>query len=228
MMNHEQVQELLAGFALGELSREENLQIQQHLNECADCRDQARRMQKVLQTADCLKARQTDPALCLEARQRLSEAVKQLDSRGGLTISQWWSRPLVQYAAAAVLMAGALLALYIMGPNQRFPNPGDLTTVTQQTSHPDHPWQQAETLRKELAQAAHYFEQKNVQGLAGLLQTGQDQTKQKAASYLAQIGDSSVLDSLEILSSQWTGDPQDNPYQKAVEAIRQKQAPLPR
>lgn len=220
MMNHEQVQELLAGFALGELSQAENLQIQQHLNECADCREEVRRMQKVLQTADCLKARQTDPALCLEARQRLSEAVERMDSHPAIA---WWSRPLVQYAAAAVLIAGALLALYIMGPNQRFPDTTGLTTVTQQTSPPDHPSQQAETLRKELAQAAHYFEHSNVQGLAGLLQTGQEETKQKAASYLAQIGDLSVLDSLEILSSQWEGDPQNNPYQKAVDSIRKRQ-----
>jgi uncharacterized membrane protein YccC len=226
MMNHKQVQELLAGFALGELSPEQNLQIQQHLNQCDNCRQEARRMQKVLQTADCLKAQQTDPALCLEARQRLSEAVQRMDSHPAA--SAWWSRPLVQYAAAAVLLAGALLALHTIGPDQRFPDSGKLTTVTQQVLPTALTPEQTEILQKELAQAAHYFEQNNVQGLAGLLQTGQEETRQKAAEYLSQIGDSSVLNSLEILSSQWTGDPKDNPYQKAVEAIRQRQAPLPR
>ncbi len=123
----------------------------------------------------------------------------------------------------AVLLVGALLVLRTIGPDQQFPDSRGLTTLTQQDNPPVHTIEQAEALRKELAQAAHYFEQNNVQGLAGLLQTGQEETRQKAAAYLAQIGDPSVLDSLEILSSQWTGDPKDNPYQQAVEAIRKRQ-----
>lgn len=220
MKKHEDFQENLAGFVLGELSDDRNNLIRKHLKECEACRREAERMQKVLKAADYIQAEQIDETTCRQAQQNVLDAVEALESEGGPSAGSWWTRPIVQYAAAAVLILGALLALHYLGPDQKLPDRNGLTTQTPYDVHPAHPAAQ----EKELQQATEFFEAGNVQGLSFLLQSGQEETKRAAAHYLAKIGDESTLDSLEILSSQWDGDPQDNPYQHAIEAIRKRQA----
>lgn len=226
MKKHEDFQENLTGFVLGELSDEQNHLIRKHLAECKPCRSETERMGKVLETADCLRVEQIDEATCQQARQNVLDAVEQLDSEGDPSIKSWWKTPIVQYAAAAALIIGALLALHYLGPKQKLPDKNGLATHTTEGTQTTHPIKPADTPGKELRQAADYYEKGNVQGLVILLQSGQEETKQAAAHYLAQIGDTSALDSLEILSSQWTGDPQDNPYQQAIDAIRKRSAEI--
>jgi len=218
MKNHDNFQENLAGFVLGELNEQQSRPIQKHLDECAACRQEARRMQKVLDAADCLKAGQVDETTCRQARQALLATLQKLESEGGPPAGRWGSYPMIQYAAAAALLIGALLALHYLGPDQQLPETNGLTSRTSQ----DTPPAVSTTQNVQLQQVAQYFESGNVQGLADLLRSGLPETRQAAARRLAEIGDASVLDALNMLAGQWEGDPQDNPYQQAAEAIRKR------
>ncbi|MCP4644130.1 MAG: hypothetical protein GY851_27045, partial [bacterium] len=73
---------------------------------------------------------------------------------------------------------------------------------------------------EELAQAGQFLARKDLPGLVGLLETGRPETKVRVAEYLGQIGDRSVLSALQALAAQWSGQTEDNPFEKAVEAIR--------
>ena len=227
MNKHEEVQEKLTGFVLGELNDDENNLIREHLEVCGRCREEAEHMRKVLETADCLKDAAVDEAVCRQARQQVLEAVEKLEGRRGGIFRTWLALPMVQYAAAAVLIAGAMLALHFIGPNQQFPDTGRLATDTHQDRQISQLIRQAETSQEELALAGRFFEEKNMHGLSMLLHAGREETKEAAAGYLSQIGDSSVLEPLEALAGQWRGRPEDNPYRKAIEAIEQREAARP-
>lgn len=222
---HKALQDSLTGFVLGELSEEQNHQIQEHLARCAACREQVRRMQKVLDAADCLKAEAVDEAACRQARQNLLEAIEQSDTADVPPGRRWVSSPLVQYAAAAVLLIGALLVLRYLGPDQKLPPPEGLPTHSPPPTQTDRTKKRmTEPLEQERQTAAALFEAGDVRGLEALLHSRHEQTRQAAARYLAQIGDESVLDSLEELARRWEGRSEDNPYRQAAEAIRKRQS----
>ncbi|HOQ05423.1 MAG TPA: zf-HC2 domain-containing protein [Anaerohalosphaeraceae bacterium] len=214
-MNHKHIQNNLAAYVLGELDSAAAEQIRTHLSDCADCRRTAEEMQNVLRTAERMKAEPLDASLPALARRRLDETIRRLPSA---SLSDRLSHPLLRYAAAAVILAGALLALHILGP-QTLPDRRSLTADTQQTDNEE----AAGTLRKELEQAAQAFRKRDIRTLARLLQSEYESTRLAAADYLAQIGDASVLPALDTLARRWTGSGE-NPYQKAAQTIRNRPA----
>jgi outer membrane lipoprotein-sorting protein len=72
---HEQVNELLAGFALGELSEQQSSQVRTHLTECRQCRDELKRLEAVLQCAASLQGLSPDEQACQSAKEALLAAV---------------------------------------------------------------------------------------------------------------------------------------------------------
>lgn len=214
-MNHKHIQNNLVAYVLGELDSAAAEQIRTHLSDCADCRQVVEQMQKVLRTAEQLKAEPLDAALPALARRRLDETLRRLPFS---SLSDRLSHPLFRYAAAAVILAGALLALHILGP-QTLPDRRSLTADTQQTAAED----SAGVFQKELEQAAQAFQKHDIRTLARLLQSEHEPSRFAAAEYLAQIGDASVLPALDTLARQWT-QVGENPYAKAAQTIRRRLA----
>ncbi|MEJ5258565.1 MAG: zf-HC2 domain-containing protein [Anaerohalosphaeraceae bacterium] len=215
-MNHKHIQDNLAAYVLGELDSAAAEPIRTHLSDCADCRRAVEQMQNVLRTAEQLKSEPLDASLPALARRRLDETLRRLPSS---TLSGRLSHPLLRYAAAAVILAGALLALHILGP-QTLPDRRTMTVDAQRTAGAE---ESASTLRTELEQAAQAFQKRDIRTLARLLESEHEPTRLAAADYLAQIGDASVLPALDTLARRWTG-PGENPYAKAAQTIRSRPA----
>ncbi len=65
------------------------------------------------------------------------------------------------------------------------------------------------------------FAARDIDGLVTMLAEAKfEEGRVLAANYLAQIGDSRAIEPLEILSAQWSGDEQDNPYAAAIREIK--------
>ncbi|MCP4450220.1 MAG: carboxypeptidase regulatory-like domain-containing protein [Planctomycetes bacterium] len=99
--------------------------------------------------------------------------------------------PITKLAIAAVFVVGCLfLARYLKGgdnPSMRQPN------IVKQV-------EPVETQDDELALAQTLYEQKDLPGLLNLLDTGQAATQLTIAEFLAEIGDESVIPSLQRLA----------------------------
>jgi anti-sigma factor RsiW len=219
-MKQKHIQENLPAFVLGELDAAKAEQIRSHLSECAECRRLAEQMQTILHTAEQLRAEPLDQSLTAPARRRLLEAIHRLPDSP--SFFQRLQHPFLRYAAAAAIVAGAILALHILGP-QTLPDRRTITVDTQQTAAAD---ETTAALQNDLAQAASAFQKHDLQTLGRLLQSNHEPVRRAAADYLARIGDAAVLPRLDELARRWTG-PGENPYQKAAESIRQRLADSP-
>jgi len=132
-------------------------------------------------------------------------------------------------AAAALLFGLFVLTKHLIG--RQAPAPVEPTHVagTVGDENPKEPNLPDTLLVKELETATQLFERRDLPGLMQLLKTGQEPTKIKVAEYLGQIGDGSVLSALQVFAEQWQGSEQNNPFQKAISAIRERQTePEPR
>lgn len=49
MNTHEKINELLAGFVLGELSEQQESEVKMHLAECGQCRTELKRLEALLE-----------------------------------------------------------------------------------------------------------------------------------------------------------------------------------
>jgi len=103
------------------------------------------------------------------------------------------------------------------------------TATTRQDDNQNEATRPQVLLGRELEMAKQLFERQDLTGLLQLLQTGQKPTKMRVTHYLGQIGDDSVLSALQIFAEQWQGSELENPFQKAIQAIQERQVePEPR
>ncbi len=77
-------------------------------------------------------------------------------------------------------------------------------------------------LAREMEDIRRMFEAVDVDGLIGMLNEGQWESKLTAAGCLAEVGDQRAIESLQKLASAWDGDPEDNPFLQAIEAINKR------
>jgi protocatechuate 3,4-dioxygenase beta subunit len=146
---------------------------------------------------------------------------------------QWASllkSPITKFAAAAVVLLGLLmLTMYLIGSETPQHTEQTHTATIHSAENQREATRPQVVLKRELETAKQLFERQDLPGLLQLLQAGQDPTKVWVAKYLGQIGDGSVLSALQILAEQWQGLEQENPFQKAIRAIQERQVePEPR
>ena len=165
----------------------------------------------------------------------LNDLLKQLDKKENDSRKEHRSiimkNPFIKLAAAAVLLLGLfMLGRYLIGNEiPQNPNQTREATTTQDEDQNDANNLQM-LLNSELETAKQLFEKKDLPGLTQLLQNCQDPTKLQVAEYLGQIGDKSVLPTLQIFAEKWSGPELENPFREAIEAIEARQAesePIP-
>lgn len=86
---------------------------------------------------------------------------------------------------------------------------------------------QAKQLLAQLEKVNALYAANDIAGLTEMLETAQYAAKTAAANILAKIGDRTAIPALQNLSDQWTGDPDDNPFAKAIDSITERTEPKP-
>lgn len=133
--------------------------------------------------------------------------------------------PITKIAVAAVLLLGLfMLTMHLIGSQTPQHTEQTQTATTRQDDNQNEATRPQVLLGRELEMAKQLFERQDLTGLLQLLQTGQKPTKMRVAHYLGQIGDGSVLSALQIFAEQWQGPELENPFQKAIQAIQERQA----
>ena len=200
--------------------------VEQHMAECAACRD----YERALKTEDAMLTRlfaEVDADMA-GRQERLLQAIDRSCPTGKanyLIIGRAIMKsPITKLVAAAVLLLGLfILSRYLTGSENARDIEQDNAVATRQGEEQTDTTDDQELLANELDTAKQLFEKKDLPGLLELLDTGQEPIKVKVAGYLGQIGDSSVLSTLQTFAEQWQGAELENPFQKAIEAIRQRQ-----
>lgn len=140
-----------------------------------------------------------------------------LDAAPAATPVSVWRRimrsPITKLAVAAALTFGIFILVQHLAGRETTTPPAHIGRTTTDPG------------QMELARAEELFAANDVAALVSLLETGRYGTKIEVARYLAQIGDPSALPALEPLAAQWQGAPDLNPFQKAIDAIQQRQPP---
>ncbi len=80
----------------------------------------------------------------------------------------------------------------------------------------------ANALMRERAEVDTLFAARDVEGLIETLKDGRTATQLLAAQYLGQIGDERAIPALSVLAAQWQEAPFDNPFQNAIDQIKQR------
>ena len=126
MNTHEQINELLAGFALAELSEQQSSEVKKHLDDCQQCRSELKRLEAVLECAASMGELSADEQVCESAKQALLSAVadeqkKQPTPRSNIRLEFIWrtimKNKTMKLAAAAVIIIAVLAGLPFLSRN---------------------------------------------------------------------------------------------------------------
>jgi hypothetical protein len=120
MNTHDQINKLLAAFALGELSPQQSADVQRHLSGCTRCKDELGTLKALLECAESMRRLSADERQCESAKQTLfAAAAQQKAARPAAgafaAIESVWrtimKSPLTKLATAAVLMIAAVVGV---------------------------------------------------------------------------------------------------------------------
>lgn len=130
MNAHDQINEMLADYAMGELSEQQSSEVQTHLAECQQCKAQLKQLEAVLQCAASMSELSVDEYACESAKRAVLEAVesqemKQQAYRPNFSLGHIWSAIMngkkIKLTAAAVVAMAVLsgVALWLRGSPER-------------------------------------------------------------------------------------------------------------
>lgn len=162
------------------------------------------------------------PADVNELAENIKEQFVQRVDKGRLKILWEYimERKITRYAAAAaVLIIVTLVGASIFNSQADKVKPNYSAKPVIKTIADSQP---VDTLKAELADVECMFAAGNIDGLVGVLSSGQYESKMAAANFLAKLGDGRAVEALEKLSKQWQGNKQENPFAAAVEAIKSR------
>ena len=127
-------------------------------------------------------------------------------------------------AVAGALIIGLLLLTQHLTGNQSIPEQPELVKTVDQnkTSSQEIPVSVSNKsiLKKELKLAETLFLQNDIQGLIKLLQNSHTKTQITIADYLEKTGYDAAIPILQKLADKWQGQSTDNPFQRAIHAIK--------
>jgi outer membrane lipoprotein-sorting protein len=124
MNTHEKINEMLAGYLLGDLSDSQSSEVEAHLTECQDCTGQAQRLRAVLKSTSQMSQLSADERACESARKALFETIgtdqsKQPTSRPTVSLESLWRTimkgRMTKLAAAAVIIIAVLIGINQFG-----------------------------------------------------------------------------------------------------------------
>ena len=124
MNTHEQINELLAGFALAELSEQQSSEVKKHLADCQQCRSELKRLEAVLKCAASMSELSADEQVCESAKQALLSALvdeqkKQPTPRPNIRLEFIWriimKSRIIKLAAAAVIVITLFVGIHYFG-----------------------------------------------------------------------------------------------------------------
>ncbi|MBC8472740.1 MAG: hypothetical protein H8D56_25040 [Planctomycetes bacterium] len=117
MGKHENINELLVDFALGELSQQQVSEVKTHLIECPQCSNELKRLEALLKCTGSIRELSTDAQTCDSAKQAIFAAVENEKTKhtSGPNISpaSIWRKimksPITKLAAAAMIIIAAFI-----------------------------------------------------------------------------------------------------------------------
>lgn len=124
MIDHNEIQELLTAFALGELSSEESGIVAEHLTQCELCRLGVESIRLVLECACQMSEVSVDENMCVSAKEGLMSSLLPAKTETETVAGpkghaiRWrtiMQSKVTKFAAAAVLILGVFLGLYALG-----------------------------------------------------------------------------------------------------------------
>ena len=123
MSKHENINELLTAFALGELSQQQASEVKTHLAGCPQCSKELKQLKALLECTGRIRQLSTDAQTCESAKQAIFEAVESEKNKhpSGLNIgpeSIWrtiMKSPITKLAAAAVIVIAAFIVINQFG-----------------------------------------------------------------------------------------------------------------
>ena len=118
---HEEINELLAGYALGDLSELESLRVKEHLYECEQCRGELERLEGLLACTQHMSKLSADEHLCKSAKKSLFAAIESAEiktqperPKTGLALI---GRFIMNNKIKAFATAGVLIICVLLGVN---------------------------------------------------------------------------------------------------------------
>ncbi|MEN6306595.1 MAG: hypothetical protein ABFD91_02465 [Anaerohalosphaeraceae bacterium] len=204
----------------------EQISVLEHIDQCVECKAYWERLQAVEEQVE----RWTGAECMSDKVEKVIEKLNATDlhQEPGVQNRQiGWTMGWKQIAAIFIIAVGVMLqAVYFVHirPGLRNTIEEGLHGNSNGTTQPV-PSNQAE-YAKRLEREKQQVEQARTGGRMGqleiMLDTGLPETQILAANILADIGDDSVLDTLEKRSAKWPKYGTENPFQKAIEAIQKR------
>jgi outer membrane lipoprotein-sorting protein len=115
MNTHNQINELLVGFALGELSEPQRQDVEKHLVECGLCRTELEKIQALLKTTEEMKTKDADEQLCESAKILLLASIAKINQEASHKNKNFWrtimKSRIIKFAAAAAIIIAAVLTI---------------------------------------------------------------------------------------------------------------------
>lgn len=204
----------------------EQISVLEHIEQCAACRAYWEGLQAVEEQvgrwagAECMTDK-IDKVIEKLNTSDLHQEPGVQNRQIGWTMG--WKRIAAIFLIAVGIMLQAVYFVHIR-PGLRKTIGSDIQGVLNNTAEPV-PINKAE-YAKRLEREKQQVEQARTGGRIGqleiLLDTGLPETQILSANILAQIGDDSVLDTLEKHSAKWPKDGTENPFQKAIDTIQKR------
>ena len=122
MLDHNEIQELLAGYALGDLGPDQAEVVGEHITYCSDCKQELESIRLVLECAGQMSKVSVDDDMCVSAKEglllSLSPGKTETAVANTAKIIQWrtiMQSKVTRYAAAAVVILGVFIGMYVLG-----------------------------------------------------------------------------------------------------------------
>ncbi|MHC4426557.1 MAG: zf-HC2 domain-containing protein [Planctomycetota bacterium] len=118
MNTHDQINELLVDYALGELPEQQLPEIEAHLVECQQCRAELKQLEAVLQCAASMKELSANAQMCESAEQAVLEAVESHETKQqipgpNISLESIWRT--IMKDRITKLAAAAAIAIIVLG-----------------------------------------------------------------------------------------------------------------